>query len=126
MYQRRAQVCPAVLLSSLLILAACRPHQGVSAMPQWEEFRDATDTRVFTLPLTDERQRVSLRAKLTLERGGATVRLLDPAGNARWEKSFGPGESSADQSFASDPGTWRVELRLTGATGRARILLVAT
>ena len=99
-------------------------ESGFSMMGQSDSFRDATETRVFTHKISDQRKGTRLKAKLALKKGEATVRLLDASGTVRWEKTFGQGETSVEQSFNGGPGVWRVELQLKDTSGRYNIRLV--
>jgi hypothetical protein len=95
-----------------------------SAMTETEDFRSASVTKVFKHPVSEPWTGARLKVAMRVEHGDAVVRLIDNAGATRWEKTFGPGHESVDQTFAGK-GIWRVELRLRNATGRYDIKLIA-
>ncbi|MEA2237146.1 MAG: hypothetical protein QOC81_1870 [Thermoanaerobaculia bacterium] len=98
--------------------------KGYSAMSESEDFRSASETKVFKHTITAPWSAARLKVAMRVERGEATLRLIDAKGATRWEKTFEKGRVSIDETFAGQ-GKWRVELRLRDATGGYEIRLIA-
>ena len=98
--------------------------KGYSAMSESEDFRSASETKVFKHTIAAPWSAARLKVAMRVERGEATLRLIDAKGATRWEKTFEKGRVSIDETF-SGQGKWRVELRLRDATGDYEIRLIA-
>jgi hypothetical protein len=95
-----------------------------SAMSESESFRSTSETKAFEHPISAPWTRARLKVAMRVDQGQAVLRLIDPSGSTRLEKTFDRGEVSLDQTFSGN-GTWRVELRFKNATGRYSIHLIA-
>lgn len=95
-----------------------------SATSESDSVRGASETKVFRHTLSERAEGTELRVKLRLREGEAVVTLLDPAGKARFRKTFAKGKSTVEETFGRLNGEWRVQLELARATGSYSVSLV--
>jgi hypothetical protein len=119
-----ARLLIVVTILAVGFLSRAYAGKGYSAMSESESFRAASETKVFKHTIVAPWTAARLKVAMRVERGGATVRLIDAKGATRWEKTFEKGGGSIDETFPGN-GLWRVELRLRDATGDYEIRLVA-
>ena len=97
--------------------------KGYSAMSESEDFRSASETKVFKHTIAAPWTAARLKVAMRVEKGEATLRLVDEKGATRWEKTFEKGQGAIDETFPGQ-GKWRVELRLRDASGSYEIRLI--
>jgi hypothetical protein len=83
-----------------------------------------TQTKVLKHTLRQPAVGARLTLGLKLTEGEATVRLVDPDGTKRYEKTFRPGKASIEETFRGENGQWQVIVDFRGATGRYSVKLV--
>lgn len=99
-------------------------RSGYSAMSETDSFQKASDTKVWKHEVGPQWKGTELKLHIVATEGDVALKLLDPTGSTRWEKTI-KGTFSFDENFPGPAGVWKVELRLKEATGRYEVKLVA-
>jgi hypothetical protein len=123
--QPTARLFVVMAIVAIGLYAPAYARGGYSAMSETESFRSASETKVMTHPISAPWTRARLKVAMRVSKGAAVLRLIDPSGSTRLEKTFQMGDASIDQTFPGN-GIWRVELRFLNASGKYSIQLIGT
>ena len=113
-------------LLALLVFVALNATAGFwySGLSDSDSVRNATETKVFKHELRQPAVGARLTVGLKLSEGEAVVRLIDPAGTKRYEKTFRAGRASIEETFHGGVGQWQISVDFQRATGRYSVKLV--
>jgi len=113
-------------LFALLLLVAVQASAGLwySGLFDSDSVDRLTQTKVLKHTLHQPAVGARFTVGLKLTEGEATVRLVDPAGTKRYEKTFHKGQASVEETFRGENGQWQVIVDFRGATGRYSVKLV--
>jgi predicted DNA-binding protein (UPF0251 family) len=126
-YPMRSKQSAVRLLAMMAVVALVCTHAEAwrySAMSESESFHAASDTKVMKHSIAAPWTRARLKVTMHVAQGAAVLRLIDPDGSTRLEKTLERGDSSIDQTFAGN-GIWRVELQFKDASGKYSVQLIA-
>lgn len=97
------------------VVAACGgPSVDVQAQ---QSFEGLTDTRTVEASVPEEAEDLTLTLDLEIEEGEVAYRVIDPSGTVRWEGQTS-GHLQDERTFTTRAGEWRLEMDMSGATGR--------
>jgi hypothetical protein len=113
-------------LFALLVLVALNASAGFwySGLFDSDSVDKLTQTKVLKHTLRQPAVGARLTLGMKLSEGEATVRLVDPAGAKRYEKTFRAGKASIEETFRGENGQWQIFVDFRGATGRYSVKLV--
>ena len=119
----RTRLLRYALLALVLASGAWGSGLRYSALHETSDFHRATEMKSFTHEIRSPWKGARLELKLRVESGSVTVKLVDPSGTTRYEKSFAAGKSEFQQQFDGN-GVWNIQLQFHDATGRYDVGLV--
>jgi hypothetical protein len=91
----------------------------------WDGDSLSNTTKTKVLKHTFKKPAVGARLDLNvkLSAGTADIRLLDPTGAKRYEKTFNAGRANIEETFKAPTGEWQVVVAFSHATGDYSIKL---
>ena len=82
-----------------------------------DSLNNVTKTKVLKHTFKEPAVGARLNIDVKLTAGTAVVRLTDPSGAKRYEKTFNAGHADIEETFKAPTGEWQVVVTFTKATG---------
>ena len=111
-------------LFALLAWSAAATEYWYSAFSHSDSIANATETKLFKHKFSSPAAGARLKVSLKLTGGAATIRLVDPTGQKRYEQTFRAGEASIEETFKGKTGEWQISVDFRHASGRYSLSLV--
>jgi hypothetical protein len=118
------RVAVSFALFALLAWSATATQFWYSAFSRTDSVADATETKVFKHTFSSPAVGARLKVDLKLTGGEASIRLVDPTGQKRYEQTFRAGQASIEETFKAKNGEWQISVDFRHASGRYSLRLV--
>jgi hypothetical protein len=106
-----------VFALALVAVTASAGHLWYSMLWDGDSITNLTKTNVLKHTLKEPAVGARLNIDMKLSAGTAVVRVTDPTGAKRYEKTFNAGKADVEETFKAPTGEWQVVVAFTKATG---------